>query len=364
MRFPEAFNPEMLPTTILEELRVQLKSIVGAEISFSKEGYGPPKGAAVSIELSGDDFDVLAALSEEIRAEIEEVEGLVDLTDDMDRGKPEIRVIVNREEAWLSELSTQSIGMIVKSAVEGIRAGQYREGDEEYDVMVRFPRKFKRDLSHIEAMTLINAKGKAIPFSSVARIEQGVGMGSIRHIDRKRTITILGSDEGRSGTEIVADVATILKDFKMPPGYTLTFTGENKDRNQTQSFLLLAFAIGLLLIGLVLITQLNSIVQALIIMSSVILSLAGVFLGLILFDMPFGIFMTGLGCISLAGVVVNNAIVLMDFINRERKSGTEAEEAIVKAGRTRFRPVMLTAITTVLGLTPMAIGISFDFRNL
>ena len=364
LRFPEELNADMLPTKILEELRLDLRGIVGAEISFSKEGYGPPKGAAVSIELSGDDFYVLATLSEEIRAEIEEVEGLVDLTDDMDRGKPEVRVIVNREEAWLSGLNTQVIGMIVKTAVEGVRAGKYRDGDEEYDVMIRFPRKFKRDLSHIEAMTLINAKGQAIPFSSVATIEQGVGMGSIRHIDRKRTITITGSEEGRSGTEIVAEVAAILKDFNLPQGYTLTFTGENEDRNLTQGFLLLAFVIGLLLIMLVLIAQFNSIVQSLIIMYSVVLSLAGVFLGLIIFDMPFGIFMTGLGCISLAGVVVNNAIVLMDFINRERRSGTEAEEAIIKAGRTRFRPVMLTAITTILGLMPMAVGFSFDFRNL
>ncbi|MCH7910016.1 MAG: efflux RND transporter permease subunit, partial [Candidatus Hydrogenedentes bacterium] len=240
LRFPEELNADMLPTKILEELRLDLRGIVGAEISFSKEGYGPPKGAAVSIELSGDDFDVLASLSEEVRAEIEEVEGLVDLTDDMDRGKPEVRVIVNREEAWLSGLNTQAIGMIVKTAVEGVRAGKYREGDEEYDVMIRFPREFKRDLSHIEAMTLINAKGQAIPFSSVATIEQGVGMGSIRHIDRKRTITITGSEEGRSGTEIVAEVAAILKDFSLPQGYTLKFTGENEDRNLTQGFLLLA----------------------------------------------------------------------------------------------------------------------------
>ena len=363
LRFPEGLDGTLMPTEILNRLREELQGIVGAEIRFSQESYGPPKSSAVSIELSGDDFDVLAMLSKEVRATIRDIDGLTDLDDDLDRGRPEIRVIVNREEAWLAGMDTQTIGLSVKAAVEGIRAGQYREGDEEYDVVIQFPPQFKEDLAYIESMTLVNSKGDAIPFSSVATIEQGVGMGSIRHIDRKRTVTVLGRAEGRSSTEVVADAKTLLAGFNLPNGYTLTFTGENEDRNDTQGFLIIAFFIGLLLITLVLIAQFNSIIQPLIIMSSVILSLAGVFLGLLLFDLPFGIFMTGLGCISLAGVVVNNAIVLIDFINRERKRGASVEEAVIHAGKTRFRPVTLTAVTTVLGLIPMAVGISFDFRS-
>jgi CzcA family heavy metal efflux pump len=363
LRFPQEFNETMMPTDILNRLRGELQNVVGAEIRFSQEGYGPPKSSAVSIELNGDDFEMLAMLSKEVRSAIRDIEGLTDLDDDLERGRPEIRVTVNREEAWLAGMDTQAIGLSVKAAIEGIQAGRYREGDEEYDVTVQFPREFKEDLAYIESMTLVNSTGEAIPFSTVASVEQGVGMGSIRHINRKRTITVLGRAEGRSSTEVVADAKAILADFNLPNGYTLTFTGENKDRNDTQGFLIIAFFIGLILITLVLIAQFNSIIQPLIIMSSVILSLAGVFLGLLLFDLPFGIFMTGLGCISLAGVVVNNAIVLIDFINREREQGVSVEDAVLHAGKIRFRPVTLTAITTILGLIPMAIGISFDFRS-
>lgn len=363
LRFPQVMDGSLLPTDILNKIRTQLRHIVGAEIRFDQEGYGPRKSSAISIELSGDDFDVLAMLSKEVRSTIRDIDGLTDLDDDLDVGRPEIRVTVNREEAWLAGMDTQTIGLSVKAAIEGIQAGQYREGDEEYDVMVQFPPEFKNDLAYIESMTLVNVSGIAIPFSSVASIEQGVGMGAIRHIDRKRTITVLGRAEGRSSTEVVSDAKALLAGFNLPTGYTLIFTGENEDRNDTQGFLIIAFFIGLLLITLVLIAQFNSIIQPLIIMSSVILSLAGVFLGLLLFDLPFGIFMTGLGCISLAGVVVNNAIVLMDFINREREQGLSVEEAVLHAGKTRFRPVTLTAVTTVLGLIPMAIGVSFDFRS-
>ena len=159
------------------------------------------------------------------------------------------------------------------------------------------------------------------------------------------------------------DVRKKLEGFALPAGYTMAYTGENDDLEETQSFLLRAFVIALLLISLVIVAQFNSILQTLVIMTAVLLSLGGVFLGLWICDMPFGILMTGIGCISLAGVVVNNAIVLLDFINQLRSRGESLEDAVVKAGITRFRPVMLTAGTTVLGLVPMALGISFDFKS-
>lgn len=363
LRFPDYTKAMYTGTEVLEKMRPMLKDVVGAEISYWKQQHGPNSGPPVNIELSGEDFKTLASLAEEIRWMIKDVPGLVDLTDDFDRGKPEIRVKVDREQALLSGLSTKLVGLTVKVAVDGQIAGQYREGDEEYDVLVRFPVAYREDISNVEDMALINQSGRAIPFSTVAEVEQGTGLGNIRHIDRRRTVTISGESEGRRGPEVLADVLAILTDFDLPPGYAFSYTGENEDRSDTQGFLLIAFAAGLLLILLVLITQFNSIVQPLIIMSSVILSLAGVFFGLWIFGMPFGVFMTGLGCISLAGVVVNNAIVLMDFINQERASGTGKAESIIKAGTMRFRPVMLTAVTTILGLIPMAVGVSFNFRE-
>lgn len=363
IHFPSFGEGEVPPTQILEAIRPQLEEIPGATIRIMKQMHRPPSGPAVNLELTGDDFGVLASSAQRIRRAIKDIPGLVDLRDDYDKGKPEVRVAVDRAKAWLMGLSTQDIGLTVRAAIDGRKAGEYREADEEYDVTVRFPDEFRENLSNIESMNLMNQRGEPIPFTSVAKIEQGAGLGTIRRIDRKRTLTISAEAEGRDGPEVLADVTTLLEDVELPPGYVVSRTGEFEDMSQAQSFLGLAFVVGLFLIAMVLITQFNSVVQPFIILSSVILSLAGVFLGLLIFDMPFGAFMTGLGCISLAGIVVNNAIVMVDFINQERKRGTPTDEAVVKAGVIRFRPVMLTAVTTILGLIPMATGISFDFRE-
>ena len=201
-------------------------------------------------------------------------------------------------------------------------------------------------------------------FSAVARIEQGAGLGSIKRIDRKRTVTGSAEVTGeRQSQEVLKDVRRSLEDFPMPAGYTLAFTGENEDVEETQAFLIRAFGVALLLVTLVIVAQFNSILQTVVIMTSVILSVGGVILGLLICDMPFGILMTGIGCISLAGVVVNNGIVLLDFVNQLRAKGVPLEDAVIEAGIIRFRPVMLTATTNVLGLVPMALGISFDFKN-
>lgn len=353
------------PSVIIENMRHAFDGIVGAEVRISEShNMRPSSGPAVNIELSGEDFGVLAELTRDIKRRIENIPGLVDLEDDLDRGKPEVKVIIDRQKAKLAKLNTQFIGATVQTAVSGRIAGEYRVGDDEYDVVVRFPEAFRRDLSNIESMNLINLEGKPVPFSSVAHLEHGAGLGSIRREDRKRMVTIWGRAQGRLGPEVLGDVMVALKDMPRPPGYDISYTGENQDTQETMRFLLGAFVVALFLIALVLVTQFNSITQPLVIMSSVVLSLAGVFFGLLIFNMPFSVLMTGIGCVSLAGIVVNNAIVLVDFINKLRERGESLEDAIVIAGQTRFRPVLLTAVTTILGLIPMAIGVTFDFRNL
>jgi multidrug efflux pump len=261
---------------------------------------------------------------------------------------------VDREQALLTGLNTRFIGETVQAAIQGRKAGDYREGDEEYDVTVRFPRAFREDLTKLASLTMVSLQGLPVPFSAVATLEQGAGLGVVRRIDRKRTVTVSSEVENRPGPEVLTDVKVALSDFPLPPGYSM-------DMEETESFLGRAFVIAVFLIALVLVSQFNSLLQPFIILTSVLLSLAGVFLGLYVYNMSFGILMTGIGCISLAGVVVNNAIVLLDFINLRRAEGVATNEAIVQAGITRFRPVMLTAVTTVLGLVPMAQGISFDF---
>ncbi|NIA13634.1 MAG: MMPL family transporter [Nitrospiraceae bacterium] len=364
MKFPKLDNCTVLPSVVVSRIRQRLSGLAGVDLRFGKQDMGPPVGPPINIEISGDDFTRLASLAQAIKHEILNIPGLVDVTDDYDKGKPEVRVLVDRQRAALAGLNTKFIGTTVKAAINGMKAGDYREGDNEYDVMVRFPKWFREDLANVESMNLINLRGSPIPFSAVARLEHGGGLGSITRMDRKRTVTVSGEVEGREAPAVLKDVRARLENYDLPLGYTIDYTGENEDQEDTQAFLLKAFVVALLLVTLVMVAEFNSILQPLIIMTTVVLSLSGVFLSLIIFDMPFGILMTGLGCISLAGVVVNNGIVLMDFINQLRARGLETEDAIVTAAMTRFRPVMLTAITTMLGLLPMAIGVSFDFRRL
>ena len=195
-------------------------------------------------------------------------------------------------------------------------------------------------------------------------IEFGVGFGSIRHIDQKRVVSISGNTTGRNSNDVLLDVQKSLSGLDLPNGYRIDYAGEQEEQQKASAFLGKAFLVALFLIMLVLITQFNSISQTFIVMTSVILSLSGVFFGLMVTMTNFGIIMTGIGVISLAGVVVNNAIVLIDYINQLRRQGLDLYDSLIRAGLVRFRPVMLTAITTILGLMPMAVGVSFDFRSL
>lgn len=359
--FPKLGTCPIVPSEIIEKVRADLKDITGAEVRMKLEQHGPSDAPPVNVEISGADFEVLAGLADRVKERIKNVPDLVDLRDDYEKGKPEIRVEVDRQQALLMGLNTQFIGETVKAAIHGRKAGDYREGDEEYDVTVRFPKPFRESLTNLESLTLVNLSGYSVPFSSVARMEESAGLGSITRINRKRTVTVSAEVDKRLGPEVLKDVQAALKDFALPSGYTIAFTGQNEEQEEAQSFLGRAFVVALFLIALVIVAQFNSVLQTLIVMSSVILSLTGVFLGLLVCNMPFSVIMTGIGCISLAGVVVNNAIVLIDFINVRRQEGASTNDAIVEAGITRFRPVMLTAITTVLGLVPMATGVNYDF---
>ncbi len=254
--------------------------------------------------------------------------------------------------------------MLVKAAISGSKMGVYRQGKDEYDIIVRLPEERRQSLADIESLLVPTNSGAPVPLTTVAKLELGSGFGSIRHIDQKRVVTISGNTTGRNSNDVLLDVQKALSGIDLPSGYRIDYSGEQEEQQKASAFLGKAFVIALFLIVLVLITQFNSISQTFIVMTSVVLSLSGVFLGLILTMTNFGIIMTGIGVISLAGVVVNNAIVLIDYINQLRRQGLELYEALLRAGLVRFRPVMLTAITTILGLLPMAVGVSFDFRNL
>jgi len=212
----------------------------------------------------------------------------------------------------------------------------------------------------------ILSEGQQIPISSVARWYTGVAFSDVNRKDLDRVVTV--SSDVRAGYQanaVLAEVQDVLRDFSLPPGYRFQYTGQQEDQAESQAFLIGAFLMAIFLIAFILVSQFDSVTKPFIILTSVVMSTVGVLLGLIVFRMPFGIIMTGVGVISLAGVVVNNAIVLIDYIGilRER-DGMGTREALMQAGATRFRPVILTAITTVLGLVPLAIGLNFDFIGL
>ena len=352
------------PETI-KELRGRLLGMMsGAEVQVEKEEEGPPTGPPVSLEISGKDILVLGELADRVRKRIKDVPGLVDLKDNFVKGKPEIRVRVDKEKAALLGLDTYLIAYTVKAAVNGAKVGVYREGKDEYDIMARLPEKDRRSFENLRRITVSGPRGEPVPITSIAEISPASGMGAIMRLDQKRVVTITGDVSGRLANDVIRDIERILSRQDWPRGYEYRFTGEQKEQQKAQAFLSKAFVAALSTILIILMFQFNSLSTPLIVMTSVLLSLVGVFAGLLITSTPFGVIMTGIGVISLAGVVVNNAIVLIDYYNQLMERGLASKDALIAAGMVRFRPVMLTAITTILGLLPMAIRVSFDFRKL
>ncbi|MFH1134825.1 MAG: efflux RND transporter permease subunit [Pseudomonadota bacterium] len=350
---------------IIDEIREKtLAAIKGAEVQVDKSEEGPPTGPPINLEISGDDIHVLGDLAEKIRKLIRDIPGLTDLKDNFVKGKPEIRVEIDKEKAAMLGLDAYTIAYYIKAAINGVKVGVYREGKDEYDILTKIPEAQRHSVESLKRITISGPKGEPIPVTSVATFNVTSGLGGITRKDQKRVVTISGNNAGRLANEIIADISARLAGFDFPRGYTHRFTGEQQEQEKAQQFLGKAFIVALFIILMVLMFQFDSLVAPLIILTSVFLSLIGVFVGLLVTGKPFGVIMTGIGVISLAGVVVNNAIVLIDYFQQLKSRGYDSRQALERAGLTRFRPVMLTALTTILGLAPMAVGVSFDFRNL
>ncbi|MDH5590674.1 MAG: efflux RND transporter permease subunit, partial [Gemmatimonadota bacterium] len=358
----------------LAEMQEKLgRTVAGAEVKVDKPAEGPQQGAPVNLEVVGEDPAELKVISDRI---LDILEGapvyrkLVGLESDLDDARPELAVYVDREKAGLYDLNTSKVGRAIRGAINGIEAAKYRTGNDEFDIVVRLAAVDREDLESLRDFTVVAEGGIQIPLSSVATWRVEEGLGSIRRKDQTRMATI-SSDvaAGFASNAVLAEVRRTLDEAgirdELPPGYTLRYTGQSEEQDEASTFLGNAFLAALLLIAFILISQFNSVVKPVIILTSVIMSTMGVLLGLMVFRMPFGIIMTGVGLISLAGIVVNNAIILIDYIDvlRER-DGMNRREALVQAGKTRFRPVILTATTTALGLVPLAVGLNFDFFGL
>ncbi|MBF0378827.1 MAG: efflux RND transporter permease subunit [Desulfamplus sp.] len=365
IRFLELEERKHSTYETVEEIRERIKDIPGGKITVGMEEEGPPTGAPINIEISGDNFQVLGDIAKKIKSILVEIPYVEDVRDDFVEGIPSVQVKVDRQKSALFGLTTDAIGFALKSAYNGLKVSTFRQGDDDYDITVQLKEGDRKVVDVLHELMLPTPTGTMIPLSTLAEITFSGSIGDITRINNERVVTVKANvDENKvPGAVVREQAAKILEKFDMPPGYRIKFAGEFEDQQESQDFLFKAFMVALLLIFLILVSMFNSIIQPFIIMTSVILSLGGAFLGLTLYKSSFGIIMTGVGVISLAGVVVNNAIVLIDYINKLRERGFELKEAVVSAGATRLRPVMLTAITTILGLIPMVTGISYDFHT-
>ncbi len=364
LEFPEMAQRTASTRQSVADLRAALADFTGARITVAKMEEGPPTGKPVNIEITGDDFDVLGEIASRVKERIRGIPGLVDISDNYDNSLPELKVVPDVEKAGRYGLRTFDIAGTIRTALHGSETAKYRVGEDEYDIVVRYKEPFRGKAEDLAKATVFY-EGKSIPVSAFARIEFSTGLAAVYRIDARRVVTVSADvGTGYNGNALLAAVQGKLADLPVPTGYQLDYTGESEDQAEASEFLSNAFLIAILLIFVVLVSQFSSITVPLVILSSVVLSLIGVFAGLMFTRTPFGIIMTGVGVISLAGIVVNNAIVLLDYIIQLRARGMDKTEAIIRAGTTRFRPVLLTAITTILGLIPLTTGLSLDFSAL
>ena len=369
----------------MEVIRELAKVYPGVLITVDKQQNGPPVGNPVNIEFVGENYEELIAYVEETKAYLESnsIPGLEELKTDLSLGSPEVVVRIDREKARRFGLSTSSIAMELRTSLFGLEVSKYKEGEEDYPIFLRLDENSRYDIN-----TLVNKKigfrdkfgdKREVPISAVADIQYGSTYGSVKRKDSEKVVSMFSNVlDGYNPTEINGQIKDLMGAYPVPEGITVKYTGEQEEQAKSQAFLLRALGIAVSLIFLIIVAQFNSVISPFIIMTSVLFSTIGVFLGLVIFNMDFVVIMTGIGIISLAGVVVNNAIVLIDYTDlvrsrkREELGITKGNyltypdllASIVEAGKTRLRPVLLTAITTVLGLIPLAIGMNINFATL
>ncbi len=347
----------------IEIIRERIKNVTGGEITIAEEEEGPPTGSAINIEISGDNPTVLGEITHEVRSKLENMPYVYDVRDDYVSGSPTIKVHVDRQKAAMLGLSTNTIGFVLKVAYNGMKVSTFREDNDDYDITIQLGEDERKNTDILRELLIPTTSG-LIPLSTIAKFEVTGGLGQINRKNDERIVTVKANvDEDKiPGAVVRKEAEKQLAHFNLPPGYNIKFTGEEDMQKEAEEFLSKAFLIAVFLVIIILVAMFNSILQVTIIMISVLLSLGGVFFGLTVMNYPFGIIMTGVGVISLVGVVVNNAIVLIDYTNKLCERGMEVREAIIAAGCTRLRPVFLTAITTILGLIPMVTGVSYDFH--
>ena len=358
----------------------------GVAISVEKDANGPPAGYPITIEITGTNYLGLIQTAEKMKEHLNRVnvEGVEELKIDVNKNKPGVQLTIDRQKAGELGVSTSQVGQLLRTSLFGAKAGIFKKGGDDYDINVRFNKTNRYDDNALFNQNIIfrdpaNGQIKEIPVTAVIERENSTSFNAIKHRQLNRVVTLYSPVlAGYNANAVVDQVKSVLASYELPQGVQFKFSGEIEEQEKNMSFLSNALLAALGLILLLLVFQFNSISKPLIILLSIFLSFTGVFLGLMAFQMPFVILMTMMGIIALAGIVVNNGVVLLDYTQLliDRKSaelniapGTllgknEATLAIIEGGTARLRPVLLTAITTVLGLIPLAIGLNIDFFSL
>ncbi len=372
--------------TILNDIRAEVKDFAGVQVIVDQNANGPPAGKPINLEIIGDDIDTLIVVSERVKQffEAKNIPGIEELNSDVELNKPEMMININREAARRYELSTYAIASALRTSIFGKEISKLKDGEDEHPIILRLDDNYRNEITGLmnQKITFRNpANGRIVqvPISAVADFEYTTTYNAIRRNKVNRLISLSSNVlDGYNANEIVAQMKDEIKDFNFPEDYEYRFTGEQQQQAEDMAFLSSAFILAMFMIFILIVAQFNSLISPFIILLSIVFSTIGVFLGYSITGMTISVIFSGVGIISLAGVVVNNAIVLIDYINllikrkREKIGGESMDalgiedirESIIIGGSTRLRPVLLTAITTILGLIPLALGINFNFFTL
>jgi multidrug efflux pump len=356
----------------MNEMREALKNIAGAEIVVDKTKMGPPTGKPINIEIAGEDLIELASTSDRFKRYLDSLQigGIEELKSDFAASKPELMINLDRERANIEGISAATVGDAIRTGQLGKEISKYREGEDQYPIMLRFEENQRKDIEQLLNLTITyrdmnSGTLRQIPLSVVAHLDYVNSYGQINRLNLKRVITLSSNVlAGFNAIQINQQIKKAIPEFSRSANVDIRITGEQEDQKESALFLSKAMMLSLFLIMFILITQFNSMSKALIIVSEVAFSLIGVLLGYMIFGMTISIIMTGMGIVALAGIVVRNGILLVEFTDVLKEQGMKTRKAIIEAGKTRITPVILTATATILGLIPLAIGMNINFASL
>jgi multidrug efflux pump len=360
----------------LDSIRKVMNGIPGAEISVDQESSGPPTDPPINIEIACEDFTSLIKTATRLKNYLDSIQvpGVEELKMDVDLNNPELTLTINRQRALIEGVSTAQIGQQIRTALFGLEVSKIKEGKEEYKIQLRnnsVQRKSLTDLLNMRISFRDMAAGgavKNIPISSLVTIEPTSTLGSVKRKDQKRLITLRSNvlmSEGYNPTGVNQEIAKHIAQFKdVPAGVTIRQTGEGEQQKETVAFLSKALLIALMLILFTLVLQFNSVSKSVIILTEIVFSVIGVLLGVTISGMDISAIMTGIGIVGLAGIVVKNGILVIEFTDELRARGMKTREAAIQAGKTRIIPVMLTAVAAILAFIPIAFGFNINFVTL